>query len=371
MRLLLFNLKTDANDDVLGFTTDWVNALAARFERVSVVTVSAGRLAVAANVDVHSVGKERGYSRPRRAVEFYRVLLGLLLRERFDACFAHMNHRFALLAWPLLALWHIPIVLWYAHSRIGAGARLAARLANRVVTSTAGGFPIETPKRRIIGQGIDTERFRPAGAGTAHGFKVLSLGRISPIKRIETLIDALSILAKEHPAVDFEAEIAGAPATREDERYLERLKRQAEVAGLAHRIAFTGRVAHRQAAAKFAAASCFVNLTDTDSLEKALLEAMSCATPVITCVGSFRQVMGDRLADRWMTPREDPRAVAVRIAELGRMNPRARVQLGEQLRDIVVRRHGLERLAASLEREIREVAPPCASPLAACRLEDR
>jgi len=26
--LLLFNLKTDADDDILGFTTDWINALA-------------------------------------------------------------------------------------------------------------------------------------------------------------------------------------------------------------------------------------------------------------------------------------------------------------------------------------------------------
>jgi len=65
-----------------------INALAARCEAVDVITMRAGRLAVAPNVRVYSVGKERGYGEPRRLVEFYRLLFRLLRTQRYDACFA-------------------------------------------------------------------------------------------------------------------------------------------------------------------------------------------------------------------------------------------------------------------------------------------
>ena len=111
MRLLIFNLVTDMDDPVLGFTTTWINALAARCEAVDVITMKMGRLAVASNVRVYSVGKERDYSEPRRAVEFYRILFGLLRQHHYDACFAHMMQLFAVMAAPLLKLHRVPITL--------------------------------------------------------------------------------------------------------------------------------------------------------------------------------------------------------------------------------------------------------------------
>src|SRR4051812_22253590 len=48
--LLIFNLKTDADDDVLGFTTGWINALSFHFEKVFVLTMQSGRLALRENV---------------------------------------------------------------------------------------------------------------------------------------------------------------------------------------------------------------------------------------------------------------------------------------------------------------------------------
>ena len=61
MRLLLFNLATDADDPVLGFSTRWIRALAKHLEFINVITMRAGRIEVPANVRVHSVGKEKGY----------------------------------------------------------------------------------------------------------------------------------------------------------------------------------------------------------------------------------------------------------------------------------------------------------------------
>jgi hypothetical protein len=43
MRLLLFNLATDADDPILGFTTRWICALAERVEFTHVKKVSSSR----------------------------------------------------------------------------------------------------------------------------------------------------------------------------------------------------------------------------------------------------------------------------------------------------------------------------------------
>ena len=110
-RILLFNLMTDAADPVLGFAVGWVAALARHCESVDVLTMYAGQHRLPGNVRVFSVGRERGLNRAARLANFYRRLLWLLWRGRYDACFAHMMPLFAGMAGPLLTAAGIPPVL--------------------------------------------------------------------------------------------------------------------------------------------------------------------------------------------------------------------------------------------------------------------
>ena len=100
MNLLLFNLMTDIDHPILGFTTQWISALARRVRSIEVITMRSGRVEVPKNVRVHSVGAERGLSEPRRIIEFYRLIFGILRRVRIDGCFAHMIPEFAILPAP-------------------------------------------------------------------------------------------------------------------------------------------------------------------------------------------------------------------------------------------------------------------------------
>src|SRR5690606_4200487 len=111
LRLLWFNLATDADSPTQGFATDWINAVAARCDAIDVLTMRAGRIEVADNVRVFSVGKEKGYGDARRAVEFYRILIRLLREHPYDACFAHIQALFAMMGTPLLKPRRIPITL--------------------------------------------------------------------------------------------------------------------------------------------------------------------------------------------------------------------------------------------------------------------
>ncbi len=78
MRLLLFNLATDADDPLLGFTTFWIRAIARRVTSIHVITMRSGRCDLPDNVTLYSVGKEKGYSEPRRVLEFFRHLFSIL-----------------------------------------------------------------------------------------------------------------------------------------------------------------------------------------------------------------------------------------------------------------------------------------------------
>ena len=104
-----------------------------------------------------SVGKEKGYSEARRAVEFYRILTRLLSEGRYNACFAHMQPLFALMGAPLLGLRGVPITLWYAHKSVSLRLRLAEKVAFRVVTSSPEGFRIRSSKVRVVGQACQSE----------------------------------------------------------------------------------------------------------------------------------------------------------------------------------------------------------------------
>ena len=113
---------------------------------VDVITMRSGTTELPGNVRVYSIGKERGWTEARRLVEFYRRL-GLLLHEQtYDACFAHMQERFALLAAPLLKLKHIPVTLWYTHPHTPLALRAAIRTVDRVITADSSSCRVRTSK---------------------------------------------------------------------------------------------------------------------------------------------------------------------------------------------------------------------------------
>lgn len=344
MNLLLFNLKTDANDTVLGFTTDWINALAGHCKHITVITMMAGKIAVAHNVQVLSVGKEKGWSEPRRAVEFYKLLAQVLLTNRFDACFAHMMPLFAVMGWPLLRLLGIPITLWYAHSHVSPLLKLATVLVDRVVSPSINSFRIETPKLYLIGHGIDTERFAPRRRNDSNDrFTVITVGRISPIKRIELLLEALALL-KEDTRKKVYARIIGDPVTDSDKAYLQYLEKKRLALGVQDIIDFLPGIEFARIHTVYQEGDMFVNCSDTDSLDKSILEAMSSGLPVVTSNVALQDVVDPAMSQLLLTPKGNPQLLADRLDILVRMPEAERHALGIRLRDTVKKGHSLPTL---------------------------
>lgn len=351
MNLLVFNLKTDADDDVLGFTTDWLNGLAKHCKKVIVITMSSGRIDVAKNVQVYSVGKERGYSELRRVIEFYKLLSGLLATERIDVCFAHMMPLFAVMGWPLLHLRRIPIVLWYAHAHVSWMLRVAAPLVNLVVTSSRGGFKLPIKKVRVIGQGISMARFHGASEVMPKGsqFILLTVGRISPVKRLELLIQLLPLLPQRLSDGRLViARFVGNPMTPSDHVYSDSLRRLAGELGVAERIEFLPACPFEQINEQYRKADLFVNSSDHDSIDKTVLEAMSCGLPVVTSIAAFSEIFDANHRVICHVPKGGASELAGSVRKLMDMPEQERRELGLALRESVKRAHSLDALCEKL-----------------------
>ena len=112
MRLLLFNLATDADDPILGFTTG--GSARWRSELNSSRHYDArGQVEVPANVRVYSVGKEKGYSEPRRAIEFYQNSSCVSCERPYRRLFFAHDSDFHGACCACAKAKGIPIVTWY------------------------------------------------------------------------------------------------------------------------------------------------------------------------------------------------------------------------------------------------------------------
>lgn len=351
MNLLIFNLRVDRHDTALGFTTDWINALAQHFDHVTVITMYRGTVAVAANVEVLSAGLEHGWSKPRRVLAFYRCLFEALRRRRYDCCFAHMMPLFLLLAGPVLKLRGIPAILWYAHNHRPAILAPALAFADRALASTPTAFPMDTPKLRVIGQGIDTERFRPNEERERDRdgvLRVMTVGRISPIKNIDLMIRAFAELRRALPAVTSEFAIVGECLTAKDEAYRQTCVDLASRLGIATSVDWRPPVPFDRVHRTYGEGDIFLSAND-NGLDKAILEAMASGLTVVAMHPAVAEPLG-----RYFARDEDGFAQA--LIALARLDADARATLAAGLREYVRREHGLERLGARIAGELKELA---------------
>ena len=353
MNLLLFNLKTDADDSVLGFTTEWINAIASNCESVTVITMMSGSIKVAQNVQVYSIGKEKGHSELRRLFTFYKILISVLRTKDIQACFAHMMPLFSVLGWPLLKWKKIPIVLWYAHGSVSWLLRLATLLVDRVVASNPSGFRIKTPKFRSIGQGINVDRFQPSSPLRASDSSkiFLTVGRISPVKNLDVAIKAFSLLPKPVLA-SLKLHLIGDPLGKEGELYYEELQKLVIELNLTNHIQFLPAFPFHQVDQAYRGAFAFINSSDTDSMDKTVLEAMSSGLPVITSNLAFQNEFSTSYARSWMIPKNNPEALAEKIQEMTGLNENSWREMGVELRELVIKHHSLPQLASRITREV-------------------
>ena len=346
MRLAMIITKVDEEDSVYGANIAWIRALAERVEHLTVVGMSVGRHTLPGNTTVLSLGKEKGASRLSRLLRFERIMLPLVLARRVDGVFVHQGQVWG----PLMAyarLSRTPVVLFKAHGTMARSIKWYLPFFDRVASTTTDTFPIETDKKFAVGQGIDVDRFQPRAHPAPLGDKgfvsLVTVGRLSPIRRYEVLIDAVAHLragGRWEPTLHIYGE-AYAPEMR---AYAEELGRQAERLGLTDHLCFHGTVANAELPGLLGSSAVYLNAsTATSALDKSVLEAMACEIPVISSNPRFADLFGP-YSDMLYCASGDAQALARSVERVLELGDDERRRIGAHLRKGVVREHNVERL---------------------------
>lgn len=216
------------------------------------------------------------------------------------------------------------------------GERQVLRRANRIVVATLAEltqlrflYKAQANKLTVIPPGVDTSHFYPIPADEAKQFiglkpqdrMILFVGRIEPLKGVDTLIQAMSHLDmklrnKEHPV--HLAIIGGEPNVDPHEMSAEmmRLQKMSDDLCMGGAVVFLGKRAQDTLPYYYSAAEVLVMPSLYESFGMVALEAMACGTPVIASeVGGLGYLVQDGLTG-YTIPDSDPHVLYEKLSIL-------------------------------------------------------
>jgi D-inositol-3-phosphate glycosyltransferase len=271
-------------------------------------------------------------------------LAGLSLRETWNIPLIQMFHTLAIMKDRVArSVEEEPSDL-----RLESEARLL-QSADRVVAATPAEvaqiqwlYREDTSRVVVIPPGVDTSRFYPISDDEAkeyigvpcHDRMLLFVGRIEPLKGIDTLIDAVGILYKEgvlnhHP---FCLAVIGGDTHSSNEQMsaeMERLHALRESLGILDLITFLGKRDQDTLPYYYSAAEVVVVPSHYESFGLVALEAMACGTPVVASeTGGLAFLVRDGETG-FHVPTADPEALAEKL-RLIIQDDELRAQLGQQ-----------------------------------------
>jgi D-inositol-3-phosphate glycosyltransferase len=240
--------------------------------------------------------------------------------------------------------WHVPLVqMFHTLGRLKNGAGVASerepalRLAeeqaivagaDRLVAANViergqliGEYEADPAKIAVIPCGVDTALFAPGDAEAARaalglpaGPLLLYVGRIAPIKGLETLLDALGCLRGAGHAARLV--VVGGDADERVDGHEAELRRKVARQGLSGAVTFVGAQPQERLREYYVAADATVLPSYYESFGMVALEAMACGSAVIASrVGGLQTTVRDGVTGL-LVSEGDPCALAETIARV-------------------------------------------------------
>ena len=220
--VVIYNLITDENDPVTAFAVDWIRAFAEISDEVVVFSTHVGKYTAPSNVRVIELGGGTAKKRLFGLVKLYRSAIYVSNIRGRKIVFHHMSEKTAFLVGPILRILGIKQGLWYSHNRKSSILISASKFVNDIFSPTTNSFPIKTSKIRPVGHGINMSRFQKNSIPILNRTGIVSLGRISKVKNLEGIIDALSQVSTPRPSLTLIGPVM------EEARYVEALSTRAK-----------------------------------------------------------------------------------------------------------------------------------------------
>ncbi len=282
-RLYVFNLETNINNPILSFTHDWILNFANQVDKVFVYSTHVGKHKLPKNVEVNEIGGGNFYQKVRALFRLTKSAFAIIRFRKDSIVFHHMSTRTSVFPGILIRLAGVNQGLWYSHSAKPISLRVAARIADVIISSTDGSFPLCSSKIAYVGHGIDLSKSEEILLNAPKSRRgVVSLGRITSVKNLDKLLVSLSKLNTKYD-VTF---IGPSDKNKVVDKKLMSLAGDAKV-----NLAINPQISHDEVLGKLAKFSIYYTGTPR-SVDKSTIEAASVGCFVVTMEKAAQELTG-------------------------------------------------------------------------------
>jgi len=339
MKILVLTQKVDVNDDLLGFFHGWLAIMAEKFEQVTVICLQKGEYRLPPNVAVYSLGKEKKQSRLMYVANFYRFIWQF--RRQYSCVFVHMNAIYVALGGLFWKIMGKKIILWYIHPRPDKYLKIAIFFCDKIVSAAPGSFPLATEKINYVGHGINLNIFKKEERAVPQT-DFLFVGRISPVKNLIVLAGALSKLYEQ--GNKYRIKFVGGHSDKDRDYYNQIRSSLKEYEGLGL-VKFSDQKPNWAMPEIYNQTQVLLNLTQTGSFDKAILEAMACEVLVLVANTAFIDVVPAELIFK----ENNSLDLAEKMKSAISLSFEQKRNYGRQLRRFVLENHNLDNLIEKLK----------------------
>ena len=198
-------------------------------------------------------------------------------------------------------------------------------------------FGVDPPKLHVIPMGIDLPESSSPSENTDQPLRLLFVGRIARVRRLELILKAVSKLK-----LDWKLTIVGGEASTSSMTrggYLDELKTLASELGIDQNVHWMGPVAPENLSPVYAESDLFLYTSQYENFGQPLLEAAAHGLPLLsTRVGVAAELITEGKTGFFIN--DDPETLSDRIMKLE--NSKGRQEMGEALRQKVADQYSWE-----------------------------
>ncbi len=223
-----------------------------------------------------------------RLILFYIEIFKQVSRK--SIIFIHMGGPYAINLVLFKIFFKTKVYQWWAHPVIGISTKFGFYCTvDKLFTSTKSGFPIDSEKKLVIGQGINIKKFPKRNKSKPRKKSLVTSSRITSRKNIHKMINVIDFM-KKNKFNDINLSIYGSPITHKDKLYAKYLNELIKKFKLENNIRIFEAVDHGQLNKCYEKHNIYLNFSET-ALDKSVLEAMSTGIPILSCNECFMEII--------------------------------------------------------------------------------
>lgn len=353
MKLLMFTRKVDLDDHRMGFTHYWIETLAKKIDFLYVVCLASGRHNLPKNVKLITLGKEHksGTKHKNRLMMLIKSqLIFSKIIPKIDGIFCHMMPLYVILVSFFAKIYRKKIIMWMALdnealNKIGIKLKIAELQCYKIITASPESYDRKTHKKIVTGHGIDVEQFIDKHEQRDSNL-IISIGRITPVKRCEDIIKAFDLLVNKKDKKSLKLEFYG--GWEGEEKYYKQLIMLVKKFKLEKNILFKGPISNSKTVKLYNKAEVFINSQKRGGAGKSVLEAMASGCIPLICTNTFNKLLSKNSKKMIIYNEGNINELANKLNYIIRLNNTKKEKIRKELEKFVLENHNINKLMNKL-----------------------